>query len=115
MNLSPCEHYRDYVYISDVVKGIQLISGINESAIVNLGSGRAVQLKDFVKLFWQRLGGDPSCLNFGAHPRSVHEPLQPYCFSDQRNLKRLTNWTPSVSIEDGIKRTIDALSKNSTA
>lgn len=111
MNLSPCENYRDYVYISDVVKGIQLISVINESAIVNLGGGRAIQIKNFVKLFWKRLGGEPERLNFGAHSRPGNEPGQPYCFSDQTNLKKLTNWTPSVSIEEGIIKTVDALRK----
>ena len=109
MNLSPCEHYRDYIYISDVVKGIQLISDLNESTIVNLGSGKAVQLRDFVKRFWQRLGGELSRLNFGAHSRPGHEPVQPYCFSDQHKLKKLTNWTPSVLIDDGIKETVAVL------
>lgn len=113
MNLSPCEHYRDYIYISDVIKGIQLISNLNESVIVNLGGGRAIQLKEFVSLFWQRFGGDPSLLNFGAHARSGHEPGQPYCFSDQTNLKKKTGWTPSVSLKEGIKKTVDALSKSS--
>ena len=113
MNLSPCEHYRDYIHISDAVKGIELISNINESATVNLGSGRAVQLKDFVSLFWEHLGGDADHLKFGSHPKPGHEPVQPYCFSNVDNLKRLTNWTPSVSIAEGIKETVDALNRSS--
>lgn len=112
INLSPCEHYRDYIYISDVVKGIKLISNINKSAIVNLGSGRAIQLKDFVSLFWKHLGGEPEQLNFGSHPKPGHEPEQPYCFSNLDNLKRLTNWTPSVSLAKGIKQTVDALNRS---
>lgn len=115
INLSPCEHYRDYIYISDVVDGIRLISGINESTVVNLGSGRAVQLKDFVNLFWKQLGGTPQQLNFGSHPKPDHEPGQPYCFCNLDNLKRLTNWTPSVSLNDGIKKTVDALMDESNA
>lgn len=111
MNLSPCEHFRDYIYISDVVKGIQLISGLNESDMVNLGGGRVIQLKDFIRLFWQCLGGDPSLLRFGAHERPGHEPGQPSCFSDQGKIRRLTNWAPTVSIEEGIKMTIEELQR----
>lgn len=109
VNLSPCEQYRDYIYISDVVCGIKLISGINESEIVNLGSGRAIQLKDFVNLFWKHLGGVPKKLNFGAHPKPGGEPMQPYCFSDLNKLKRLINWVPSITIEEGIKLAIKEL------
>ena len=109
MNLSPCEHYRDYIYISDVVKGIQFISDLDESAIVNLGSGRVIQLRDFVRSLWQELGGDPGHLIFGAHQRPGNEPGQPYCFSNPANLNRLTRWTPSISVEEGIGKTVEAL------
>jgi nucleoside-diphosphate-sugar epimerase len=111
MNLSPCEHYRDYIAISDVVHGIKLISNINESAIVNLGSGRAIQLKDFVTLFWEVLGGKPERLNFGAHSKPALETEQPRCYANLETLKRLTNWTPSFSVEDGIKLMIKELKK----
>ena len=115
MNLSPCEYYRDYIYISDVIQGIKLISNINESAIVNLGSGRVIQLKDFVSLFWKLLGGRPEHLNFGAHPKPEHEPEQPYSYANLDVLKRPTNWTPSLSLEEGIKETVDALNRGGTS
>ena len=113
--LSPCEHYRDYIYISDVVWGIILLCNINESATVNLGSGKVTQLKDFVSLFWKFLGGRPERLNFGAHRKPADEPAQPYCYANIDTLKRLTDWTPSVSLEDGIKKTVDALNRRSTS
>jgi len=109
INLSPCEHYRDYIYISDVIHGIKLISDIKESAIVNLGSGKAIKLKDFVYLFWKCLGGKPGSLNFGSHAKPQHEPSQPDCYSNLDTLKRLTNWEPSVSLTDGIQKTVNAL------
>ena len=114
MKLSPCEHYRDYIYISDVVQGIILLSQINESGIVNLGSGKVIQLKDFVKLFWKQLGGVPELLNFGSHAKPVHEQEQPHCFSNHSTLKRLTNWTPSISLSQGIRDTVAALNRSST-
>ena len=115
MDLSPCEHYRDYIFISDVVHGIEMIGNIDESAIVNLGSGRAIQLKDFVSLFWGRFGGRPERLNFGAHQKPALETGQPRCYANLDTLKRLTNWTPSVSLIQGIRETVDALNRSRTS
>ena len=114
MNLSPCEHYRDYIHISDVVHGIKLMSKINESAIVNLGSGRAIQLKEFVSLFWKCLGGKSGYLIFGAHGKPEHETEQPQCYANLDTLKRLTHWTPTVSLSQGIIETVAELNKRST-
>jgi|GEM_PF-3484346 len=115
LNLSPCQHFRDYIHISDVVEGIGRISSINESAIVNLGSGRAIMLRDFIELFWNCLGGNPDLLHFGAHPKPEHEPQQPYCYANLDTLRRLTGWTPSLSLIEGIKETLHTLSKSSTS
>ena len=110
-SLGLCEHFRDYIYVSEVVEGIKLISNINESTIVNLGSGKAIKLKDFVVLFWEHLGGIPEQIDFGAYPMREGEPEQPYSFAHLDRLKKLTNWMPSLSIEHGIKQTIKGLHK----
>lgn len=109
MKLSPCEHYRDYIYIEDVVRGIEKISQIDKSTVVNLGSGRVIQLKDFVLAFWQELGSDPVDLLFGSHEKPSSEQSQPRSYADLNNLKNLTDWLPSTSVEDGIKRTVKQL------
>jgi len=106
MQLSPCEHYRDYIYIEDVVKGIEKISKIDKSTIVNLGSGRVIQLKDFVIKFWKELGSDITDLSFGSHKQPSSEQSQPKSFADLRRLKNLTFWFPSTSLEEGIKKTV---------
>ena len=107
--LGPCEHFRDYIHVSEVVHGIKLICDINESTVVNLGSGTAIKLKDFVILFWKSLGGMPDDLKFGAHPMREGEPKQPYAFANMDRLKRFTGWAPSLSIEEGIRLTIKGL------
>lgn len=109
INLSPCEHYRDYIHVSEVVKGLRMLSGIEESVTVNLGSGSAVRVKDFVVLFWKVLGGDAAKLKFGARPMGKDEPEQPKSYADLARLKNLVNWVPSLSLEDGIRITIKGL------
>ena len=109
MQLSPCEHYRDYIHISDVVEGMKKIIRVNQSGIVNLGSGQVIQLKEFVKLFWKELGAYPDQLKFGAHDQPVHEQSQPKSFADVSKLKKLTNWSPTTSIEEGIRLTVQKM------
>ncbi|MDA1095654.1 MAG: NAD(P)-dependent oxidoreductase [Chloroflexi bacterium] len=109
LDLSPCEHYRDYIYVGDVAEGIERISRVDRSAIVNLGGGKVIQLKEFIRLFWTHLGSDPDLLRFGAHTKPAHEPPQPHCYLDLARLKSLTHWTPTWSIQDGIADTVAQL------
>ena len=110
--LGPCENFRDYIHVSEAVHGITLICGIDESTIVNLGSGKGIKLKDFVTLFWTSLGGAPNDLKFGAHAMRAGEPEQPYAFANTDRLRKLTGWAPSLSIEEGIRLTIEGLKQN---
>lgn len=107
--LGPCEHFRDYIHVSEVVRGITLLCGIDESTIVNLGSGKAIKLKDFVILFWKSLGGTPDDIKFGAYRMREGEPEQPYAFANVDRLKKLTGWAPSLSVEEGMRLTIERL------
>jgi nucleoside-diphosphate-sugar epimerase len=110
VSLSPCEHYRDYIHVSDVVEGLRRISAIDESVIVNLGSGQYVQLKDFVIEFWKKLGGDMDKLKFGVRALYPGEPQQLKNYADLTRLNRLTQWKPALSLEEGIIKTIEDLS-----
>ena len=63
-HLGPCMHFREYIHISEVCKGIELISKLNKSVSINLGSGKTIRLKDFVNLFWKELGGKEDMVVF---------------------------------------------------
>lgn len=109
MNLSPCEHYRDYIHVSEAAEGISRITNVNQSGIINLGSGNVILLKEFVKLFWKELGADPKKLIFGSHDVPLLEQIQPKSYADLSILQNNINWIPSLSIEDGIKKTVKQL------
>lgn len=105
-HLGPCTHFREYIHISEVCKGIKLISKINKSVSINLGSGKAIRLKDFVNLFWRELGGKKNMIVFQTEQIKKNDPVYPKSYANLKKLNNLTNWTPSLSIEDGIKKTI---------
>lgn len=107
MSLSPCEHYRDYLHIAEAAEGICKIADVDQSGIVNLGSGKFIQLKEFVQLLWNELGADPNLLIFGSHDIPSSEQSQPRSFADLSTLKKLTQWSPSLSIEEGIKKMVE--------
>ena len=52
-------------------------------------------------------GASPEKLIFGAHEKPLFEQNQPKAYADLTKLKYLTNWKPSLSIEEGIKQTIN--------
>ena len=107
MSLSPCEQYRDYIHVSEAAEGIIKITDVENSGIINLGSGTVIKLRDFVHLFWSELGANPQRLIFGAHDAPSSEQSQPRSFSDLNTLRNLTHWSPVLSIEEGIKKTIE--------
>jgi len=109
VNISSCKHYRDYIYVDDVVEGIIRLSGIEISSTVNLGSGSYIQVRDFVKMFWHRLGGPPNRLKFGNRSMYEGEPVQIKSYADLTNISKLVNWKPNTSLENGIESTIKEL------
>jgi nucleoside-diphosphate-sugar epimerase len=109
VSLSPCEHYRDYIHVSEVAEGLRRLGALRESATVNLGSGTVVQVRDFVLLLWKALGGDNRKLKFGVRKVGWDEPEQPKSYADLTRLKQLTGWTPSLTLEQGITRTVEDL------
>lgn len=109
ISLSPCEHYRDYIYVNEAAEGICKIAQTNKSGIINLGSGKVVLLKEFVKLFWKELGADSQKLLFGSHQLPELEQSQPKSYADLTILKNRTSWVPTISLQNGIEQTVKHL------
>jgi UDP-glucuronate 4-epimerase len=100
-------HARDFTYIDDVINGIFAI--INKPLkhsipfnILNIGSGKSIKLKEYVKLIEQ---------NLGLRAKIKKLPLQKgdikKTHSDITKLNSYTGYEPKVGIEVGIKKFID--------
>jgi len=113
VSLGSCEYYRDYIHIDEAIKGIKLLSELNSSNTVNLGSGNAIKLKDFVIEFWKQLGGEKKLLHFGDMSFYKNEQKQNYAYANLDKLKNITHWEPKFTIKKGIRLTIKELKKNS--
>jgi nucleoside-diphosphate-sugar epimerase len=106
-----CQQFRDYIHVSEAVEGIKRICNINQSVTINLGSGKSIKLRDFVELFWKYLGGESKKLHFDSEPHNSNEQPQPNCYLDLKKLKDFTNWSPTLSTDEGIVQTINELDK----
>jgi len=109
MQLSPCVHFRDYIFVEDAARGIIEMSNINQSGIINLGSGNVIQLKEFVKMFWDALDGDKKNLKFGSHDQPALEQNQPRSYADLTVLKAQIGWEPVTPMKEGIKLVVEHL------
>ncbi|MBU1031867.1 NAD-dependent epimerase/dehydratase family protein [Patescibacteria group bacterium] len=90
---------RDFTSITDVVRG--LILGMttelkNQYEILNLGGGQQKSIREMAKLFKNNVQFLP--------PRPYEEKFKE---ADINKAKKLLNWKPSTSIDEGIKKLLN--------
>lgn len=106
VELTPCEQYRDYCYVGNIVDGMvaaALSPSINNH-IFNIASGEVQQLKYFVNLIFKHMNTSNKPL-YGAISYRKNERNCP--FPDISKIKTFLLWEPSITLEEGIIRTID--------
>jgi len=103
------EQKRDFIHVKDValayVAIVENLENIPKSYVeFGVGSGGAIELKEFVKIVHARTKST-SMLLFGELPYRTNEIM--YSCADNTSLKAL-GWEPTISIENGINRLIEA-------
>jgi len=77
IDLSPCLQERDFLYIGDLLQGVDTLgfetSNANLFDVFNLCSGKPTQLKEFLLHIAERLGRSPDLLDFGARTMRAGE------------------------------------------
>jgi nucleoside-diphosphate-sugar epimerase len=95
------EQVRDWVHISDVVGATMAAVEQEVAGPVNICTGRATSFNELAKLVTSAAGYSPAFRHLPAMPSGVH-----YRVGDPTKL--LTFYTPRVSLEDGIRRALEA-------
>lgn len=98
---------RSFCYVSDMVDGIYrlMLSNINDP--INLGNPEEYTILDFAKKIL-KLTGSKSKIEF--RPLPVDDP-KTRCPNISK-AKKLLKWEPKVSVDDGLKRTIEWFKTN---
>jgi UDP-glucose 4-epimerase len=93
------EQTRDFTYVSDVANAF--ICAAQSSVVgeaINVGSGNHYSVNYLVSL----LGGEKVYI--------PHRPGEPDCtFADTSKIRRLLNWTPKVSFEEGVQKMLEII------
>jgi len=93
---------RDFTYIDDIAEGTIKCLASSGYEIFNLGNDEPVELMHLIKLIEEQLGKHTAEIHWRpAHPADVRAT-----WADISKSREKLSWSPSVSIEDGVRETI---------
>lgn len=94
----------DYLHVDDAARALVVLASVPDAeGIFNLASGTAQTVRSLVERLRDQI--DPALpLGFGEIP--YHPDQIMHLRADVSKLRRLTNWSPQMSLEEGLKRII---------
>ena len=110
-------YLRDYVYIDDVALAFLEAGRVNNISgqIFNIGSGKGTLLKDafsyIAKLVDSKIDKKSEII-FQDWPELADKIERRNFYADISRFVACSDWTPSVTFEEGAKRTVDYFSSN---
>jgi len=93
---------RSFCYVSDLIEGIYRLLMSDYREPVNIGNPKEMTILDFAKTI-QRITGSQSGIIFRDLPVDDPRVRQP----DISLAKKLLDWEPEVSLEDGLSKTLE--------
>jgi len=102
------EPTRDLSYVTDTVEGF-VKAAVSPAAIgrtINIGSGREIAIRDLVAVIG-RLLDKPIVIETEDQRRRPEGSEVERLWADNTVARELLAWEPSVSLEDGLRRTIE--------
>jgi len=93
---------RDFTYVDDIAEGTILATRPLGYEIINLGNNRPHSLMEMIGLI-ERYTGKKARLEM----RDFHKADMKATWADISKAKSLLGWEPKVSLEEGIKRTVE--------
>jgi UDP-glucose 4-epimerase len=98
---------RDFLYVDDLVE-CMLLAALKERAygkVFNVGTGVPISFNELAKKIIRVAGSGRVKFTEFTKERKEVEPGDYY--ADITRIKKTVNWEPRISLEEGIKRTID--------
>jgi len=111
IQLGNIEASRDFTYVTDIARGI-LMALQSKCAIgetINLGSGKSIKIRDLVFLMAKLVGKKVKI----EQDKTRFRPYDVECLlCDNRKAKKILGWAPQVTMEEGLKKTINWIVNN---
>jgi dTDP-glucose 4,6-dehydratase len=93
---------RSFCYVTDLVEGLIRLAGSDERYPVNLGNPAEITILEFAERI-QRLMGSKLPIAYEPLPEDDPQRRRP----DISKARRLLGWEPKVSLEDGLRETVE--------
>ena len=104
---------RDYTYVKDLAQGFIKVGESPESVgeVINIGSNFEISIGDLAEKIISLIGRDVTIQTDQSRIRpSGSEVERLWC--DNSKAKRLLNWEPSMSLDEGLQETINWIREN---
>lgn len=95
---------RSFCYVADLVDGIYRLLMSDEHFPTNIGNPNEITIREFAETV-NHATGNPAGIRYVADGRTQGDPQQRQ--PDITKAKTLLGWEPKVSLEDGLKKTIE--------
>ena len=103
---------RDFNYVEDCCRGFIMLAESNKTIgeIINIGSNSEISIAETVKLIKELMSSDVTLINDEQRKRPKKSEVFRLC-CDNKKINELVGYTPNTSIQDGLKKTIDWITK----
>jgi nucleoside-diphosphate-sugar epimerase len=93
---------RDFTYVDDIARGTIAALVPCGFEVINLGGDHPVRLAEIIDRIAARVGRPPRIRYEPPHPADVQAT-----WADISKARRLLDWAPQISIEEGLRRCVD--------
>ena len=93
---------RSFCYVSDLVDGLYRLLLSTETMPVNIGNPRELTIREFAEMIAMMTG---STAGIVYHPLPEDDPKKRR--PDISKAKRLLGWTPTITLEEGLRPTVE--------
>jgi GDP-mannose 4,6-dehydratase len=108
---------RDYMYVGDHVNAyfLAMKSTRAKGQVYNVGTGVGTSNKKLAEMIAEKIGYDKKRIVFGSYPPGYpyRPPIsdQPYIVLNSNKIKKELDWTPKVSLSEGVDKVISYFKK----
>jgi nucleoside-diphosphate-sugar epimerase len=99
---------RDFLYVEDLARGFMRCAEADgvEGEVINLGTGTEISIAELAETVF-RLVGRESALTYSEDRARPEQSEVERLLADASKAKRLLDWEAEVSLEEGLRRTIE--------